>query len=146
MIRADAKDIRARFGARLRKLRLKRGGRIAIINAPQDYMDALGELPDDVSIEEVPMKGLDFVHLFVRDVAQLQRYGPIAIGAVRYDGVLWISYPKKSSAIRADISRDHGWDVITRAGLRPVSQISIDDTWSALRFSPAHEVGGARAE
>jgi hypothetical protein len=52
------------------------------------------------------------------------------------DGLLWFSYPKKSSASAGDLTRDHGWEIVTAVGFRPVSQVSINDAWSALRFKP----------
>ena len=66
---------------------------------------------------------------------------PAAIAAVAYDGLLWISYPKRSSKVETDLSRDVLWDLMMETGLRPVTQVSIDDVWSALRFRPAEKVG-----
>jgi len=36
--------------------------------------------------------------------------------------------------VKTDLTRDIGWEVVERAGLNPVTQVSVDDTWSALRF------------
>ena len=60
------------------------------------------------------------------------------------DGLFWLSYPKKTSTIAADLSRVEGWDVLDAAGWRPVSQIAIDATWSALRFRPRDAVRSAK--
>jgi hypothetical protein len=46
-------------------------------------------------------------------------------------GILWVAYPKGN---KADINRDSLWKIVAEYGLRPNSQIAIDDTWSALRF------------
>ena len=125
----------------VKKLRIQAGQRILIMNAPSGYMDELGDLPEDVDVAQEPNGTFDFVHLFVKNVAELERLGPVAIEAVKYDGLLWMSYPKRSSKVRTDITRDVGWDVLTQAGLRPVTQVSINDVWSALRFRPVEEVG-----
>jgi hypothetical protein len=61
--------------------------------------------------------------------------------AVKQDGLLWVSYPKRSSKVETDISRDVGWEVMAEAGLRPVTQVSIDEIGSALRFRPVEAVG-----
>jgi len=134
----------------IKKLRIQPGQRVTIINAPAGYLDQLGDLPEGVELASEP-EGLgltnqpadtfDFVHLFVKNVAELERFGPSALRAVKHDGLLWISYPKRSSKVETDISRDVGWDVIKEAGLRPVTQVSIDAVWSALRFRPAERVG-----
>jgi len=125
----------------LRKLRLQPGQRILILNAPPGYVKSLGTLPEGVELVDHPAESLDLVHLFVRDVAELARFGPVAIQAVKHDGLLWISYPKRSSKVQTDLTRDVGWDLVVQAGLRPVTQISVDETWSALRFRPVDRVG-----
>lgn len=123
-----------------KKLRLQPGQRALVLNAPDRYREWLGPLPEDVELSDSAEGTFDFVHLFVKDSADLDRLGPVAIQAVRYDGLLWLSYPKKSSKVATDLSRDRGWDLLAAAGLRPVTQISVDDTWSALRWRPVGEV------
>ena len=125
----------------IKKLRIQPGQRVTIINPPPGYLDQLGDLPKGVELAAEPAGTFDFVHLFVKNVAELERLGPSAVRAVKHDGLLWISYPKRSSKVETDISRDVGWDVIKEAGLRPVTQVSIDAVWSALRFRPAERVG-----
>ena len=134
----------------IKKLHIKPGQRIIVINPPPGYLDQLGDLPEGVELADEPggvalanQPGdtFDFVHLFVKNIAELERLGPTAVLAVKHDGLLWISYPKRSSKIETDISRDVGWEVITGAGLRAVTQVSIDAVWSALRFRPAERVG-----
>ncbi|XZF13865.1 YdeI/OmpD-associated family protein [Chitinophagaceae bacterium MMS25-I14] len=49
----------------------------------------------------------------------------------------WIAYPKKSSGISTDLTRDDGWDVLTVAGFELVSSIAIDNTWTGMRFKVA---------
>ncbi len=53
---------------------------------------------------------------------------------------LWFIYPKRSGAICTDISRDKGWEALAAVDLLPVTQVSIDDTWSALRFRYRDEI------
>lgn len=97
-------------------------------------------MPAGVNAAEKPEGKFDFVHLFVRSIAELEKFGLTAVEASEYDGLLWISYPKKTSKIKTDINRDKGWEVIKQAGLRPVTQVSVNDTWSALRFRPNEQV------
>ena len=85
-----------------------------------------------------------FVHVFAKDAAELERLAPRGLDALEYDGVFWMSYPKATSALKSDLNRDRGWDVLRARGLRPVSQVSIDETWSALRFRPVKEVKSRR--
>ncbi len=53
---------------------------------------------------------------------------------------LWLAYPKKSGAIRSDLSRDQGWETLEPHGLLPVTQVALDATWSALRFRFRDEI------
>jgi hypothetical protein len=126
----------------VKKLRMQPGQRVLIINAPEGYIASLGELPEGVAVSEVAEGRYGFVHLFVRDSGQLDELLPAAVESAEYDGLFWISYPKKSSKVETDLSRDLFWD-LTAAGtsLRPVTQVSVDEVWSALRFRPAERVG-----
>jgi hypothetical protein len=59
--------------------------------------------------------------------------------------VFWVAYPK---ANKADINRDSLWPILGDFGMRPISQVAVDETWSALRFRPLkegeeHFAGGA---
>lgn len=125
----------------VKKLRIQTGQRILILNAPSGYTESLGELPEGVEMSEVPEGEFDFVHLFVKDSNEFASLGPAAIEAIKYDGLLWLSYPKRSSKVESDLTRDVMWELMADTGLRPVTQVSIDPVWSALRFRPWDEVG-----
>lgn len=118
--------------ALIKKLLLKPGFRSIVLNAPDGYLAKLGSL----TVENELDGEFDFVHLFVKNKDEVDQMGPKAVEAVKPEGVLWISYPKGSSKIKTDISRDKGWDAIKDRGFIGVSMISIDQTWSAMRFRP----------
>ncbi len=69
--------------------------------------------------------------------AELAGWLDTAVSSLTPNGLLWIAYPKKISDLQTDLSRDQGWASVFNSGWRAVRQISIDATWSALRFSPA---------
>jgi hypothetical protein len=125
----------------LKKLRLAAGQRALVLNAPPGYLQALGELPANVSLSTQPGSDFDFVQLFVKDQAELERFSPAAFKAVKYDGLLWVCYPKQTGNIKSDLNRDILWRLMEPSGLSPVMQIAINETWSALRFRPAEKVG-----
>ncbi len=116
------------------RLRIKPGHRVLILNAPDGYVEALGPLPDDVELAISPDGAFDCVHLFVRDRAELDRLAPTALGSVKRDGLFWVSWPKRSSRVKTDITRDTGWESISDAGWAGIATVSVDDTWSAIRF------------
>jgi hypothetical protein len=111
----------------VKKLRIQPGQRMLILNPPSDFLESLGDLLEGVRVSESPEGKFDFVHLFVRNSAQLNDQVPAAIEAVEYDGLLWISYPKRSSKVETNLTRDVLWGLMADTGLRPVTQVSIDN-------------------
>ena len=104
----------------------------------------LQPLPQGSTVSHRLRSGIDAILLFVRSVRELSQWGPKVTEAIADDGLLWIAYPKKSSKIKSDLNRDAGWDVITKAGLRCIAQIAVDETWSGSRFRPLECVGTSR--
>ena len=124
-----------------RKLQIKPGKRLLLLNEPAGYRDRLEPLPDGVELLSTASGPVDVVHLFTKDSVELAHYAPAALAAVAPDTVFWVSYPKKSSGVVSDLTRDEGWAPLGEAGYRPVTQISIDDTWSAVRWRLIELVG-----
>jgi hypothetical protein len=128
-----------------RKLRLGPEQRVAILNAPEGYLESLAPAPADLQTELEPDELYDAVQLFVNGVEELRHLGPAAIRAVRPDGLLWITYPKggKTRGV-TDLPATPWWvkrDVLGETtavtGFRPVAFVKIDDNWTALRFKRA---------
>ncbi len=112
------------------KLLIKPGRTVAVLRPPESGCPSAivptgGEPPFDVVI------------VFAADGVALDECGGAGIAAVRDDGVLWIAYPKKTSKLARDLSRDAVDERMRPTGWRPVTQVAIDDDWSALRFRPA---------
>lgn len=125
----------------LKKLRMLPDQRVLILNAPPGYLDEIGPLPEGVELAEQPEGTFDFVQVFAKDLAELEKLAPVAAEAVKHDGLFWVSYPKKSSKMESDLSRDVVWKAVAKIGQRPVAQVSVNDVWSALRFRPPEKVG-----
>jgi len=124
-----------------KKLFIRPGQRLLVLNAPPHYAGMLGVLPDDVRIAASAEGEADHVQVFVHNLEELKALAPVALSALIHDGIFWVMYPKKSSKIKSDLNRDKGWEIITDTGMRPVMMVSIDETWSALRFRPVDKVG-----
>jgi hypothetical protein len=121
----------------LKKLRYGEQERIAVLNAPEEFHDRITGLLPDVQIDtEVNARYLyDFMIAFTPGSSDVEELGPACIHNLSDDGKLWMAYPKRSSRrYKTDINRDRGWEIVTETGFRPVSQVAIDDDWSALRF------------
>ncbi len=119
-----------------RRLQIKPGQRIAVLNAPEGYLQALGELPAQVTVSDRLSGEFDLIQAFFSERAQLQKEALRLKRALKPGGILWVSYPKLSSKAQSDLSRDVLWPALAHAGFRPVAQIAVDETWSAVRFKP----------
>jgi hypothetical protein len=72
---------------------------------------------------------------FVEQRKHLEEIADQWIALLEGDAPCWLAYPKKSSKkYKSDISRDHGWEAMGQNNWEPVSQITLDEDWSALRF------------
>jgi hypothetical protein len=135
------KDLRGFFmesrmdSALAKKLQLKPGLKFVVLNAPKGYYEKIrSALPENVVSNKAGKA--DGVLLFATNTAELNAKAAKAIGCVPKDGLLWIAFPKGSSRVQTDLTRDVGWAVIAKAGLGGVRAISIDETWSGMRFRP----------
>ena len=108
-----------------------------MLNAAWGRVGTLTDLPEGVTIESSGDGPFDLVHLFVKDSIEYAALGPAALQAAKYDGLLWISYPKRSSKVETDLTRDVLWKIVEDTGLRPLTQVSIDAVWSAMRSAVA---------
>ena len=134
----DDRDVTLDTASLVRKLKLGPARRPIVLGGPTGYREALALARDGAVGDKIDGRH-DWVQLFARDRAALEAGLPAAAEALDDAGVLWISYPKGSSKIQTDLTRDAGWDAVTAADLMWLSLISIDDTWSAFslrRYRP----------
>jgi hypothetical protein len=115
------------------KLSIRPGYRLAIVNRPVGSDGLVAEIASDASLAD-RVEAADAALLFVAASRELGQFWPDVSSAARPDATLWIAYPKRTSSIATDLSRDHGWEPVVDDGFDAVSQVSLDDTWSALRF------------
>jgi len=114
------------------KLKIKENFTLLTINAPADFKKNIGELPKGVKISP-DTKNYQQVHWFVRNKEQLDRDVNKILKLLKNDVVLWIYYPKGSSKLQTDLTRDKGWEnLLKHQELGWISLISFDDTWSTF--------------
>ena len=114
------------------KLKIKDGYVLLTVNAPADFKKHMGVLPAGVKISSA-VKDYNQVHWFVMNRDQMDRELSKILKLVRDDVVLWIYYPKGTSRIQTDLTRDKGWDgLLKHSELTWISLISFDDTWSTF--------------
>ena len=128
-------------GDLVKKMQIKKGQKLIIINGPEGYAEDLGPMPEDVVVGNKLEGVFDFVQIFVKDFAELATYLPHALKVLKEDGLFWICYPKKTSKIKSDLNRDVLRVEMEKHFLSSVTLVSINDTWSAMRFRPTDKVG-----
>ena len=126
-----------------KKLKLKPGQRAGLIGAPEGYLQALGPLPEGVQVADKLSGKFDWLQVFVKTQAEIDKLAPRAARALKPESILWISFPKGTSKIQTDLTRDKGWDFLKQLGLKWLVLVSVDDTWSAFGLRPYRE-GEAR--
>ncbi len=119
----------------VKKLGIKRGDRLAMLNAPGGYLDLLGELPDDVAVD-YELSGLDynFAQAFFIWRADYEAAFDDLKCAIKKDGMVWISWYKKAAKMPTDITEDVVRDVALAGGLVDVKVAAIDAQWSGLKL------------
>jgi hypothetical protein len=120
----------------LKKMKLKPGQRATIVNAPSGYAESLQPLPADVELAEQLEGTFDWVQLFVKTQAELAQSISQVRSALKPTGTLWITFPKGSSNIQTDLTRDKGWDAVQAIDLKWITLISVNETWSAFSLRP----------
>lgn len=116
------------------KLGIKPGFFIFCSGAPRDYADIVGPLPDGAKMTRAAKPPLDMVHLFVTEAKGLAAKLRDCRKAIAPDGMIWVSWPKKSSGVATDLSDVVVRDTALPLGLVDIKVCAIDETWSGLKF------------
>lgn len=116
-----------------KKLGIKEGTTVGVLNAPNYFEFDLGELPNDVDVHRTEQPA-DVFLIFADSSAEAERGFNRAMTMIPPDGAIWIAWPKKSSDVEMDITEDTLRNVLLETGLVDNKVCAIDDTWSGLRF------------
>lgn len=117
-----------------KKLGLKPETSIYIEAPPADYFDWISPLPDGIEVKSKLSGKLDFIHLFVKERKRFEKLFTDAQRNLEKDGMLWISWPKKSSKIETDLDENIIREFGLTQGLVDVKVCAVDDVWSGLKF------------
>ena len=113
------------------KLQLRPGQSVCVLDAPRGVALDLGARP-----AAIDPAAADAVLAFVTMRADLEGTALAAVEAAWRDALAWIAYPK-GGRLGTDLNRDTLNTAANGHGVQAVRQVSIDETWSALRFRPA---------
>jgi hypothetical protein len=118
----------------VKKLGIKAGFRIIILNAPDNYAMTLGDLPDGVDIAHDLNGQFDFIHFFTTERALLEVQFPVLKAALLPTGMLWLSWPKRAAKMITNLDENIIRDIGLSNGLVDVKVAAIDEHWSGLKF------------
>jgi hypothetical protein len=118
----------------LKKLGIKEGFGVAVLNPPPEYLRNLGKLPEGVKKDNKSGRPFDFVHFFAHSRSQLEEEFPRLEKRLSQGGMLWISWPKRSSRVKTDLSESLVRAIGLDNGLVDAKIASINGTWSGLKF------------
>ena len=113
------------------KLKIREGASILVIHPPEKYAESLGVLPKDVKFGPTISNPVQ-VHWFVQNRTQMEKELKKVMSMVKENVVCWIFYPKGSSGMQTDLTRDKGWDALLALDLHWLNLVSFNETWSAF--------------
>jgi len=117
-----------------KKLGIKDGFRIRIVNQPAGYFDLFTDLPLDIEILEEKKTRKNLVHYFTKQFRELQRDIIALRNEIETDGMIWISWPKKASKVSTDITEDLIRNLALSNGLVDIKVCAVDEIWSGLKL------------
>jgi hypothetical protein len=115
-----------------KKLGLKDGQKVILVNIPVNYFDLLVEVPD---VEEAELNDLaDFVHVFESSLSALEISFAEAFQRLAAKGMIWVSWPKKTSKVPTDLDYHVAKSVAAKHGMVDIKVSAIDEIWTACKY------------
>lgn len=118
----------------VKKLGIREDMRLAFLYAPSHYADLLGPLPAGVKQADEDTGAVDFIHAFFYERTDFELALPALMKAIKRDGIIWISWPKKTSKVPTTMSEDIIREVALPMGLVDIKVCAVDDVWSGLKL------------
>ncbi|OGO21767.1 MAG: hypothetical protein A2Z28_05695 [Chloroflexi bacterium RBG_16_51_9] len=116
------------------KLLFKETYTVLLLNEPENYRKTLGALPAKVTILTEANGLVDLAQVFITSKKEMEAALKKLRTSLKPSALLWLTYPKGTSKVKADINRDIIREYVEANGFKTVALISVEDTWSALRL------------
>ena len=107
---------------------------MAVVNAPKDYFQLLGQLPPGIQIVSIPKGTLDFIHFFTQDRKDYEKRLKSLKKTMAQDGMIWVSWPKAASKVPTDVTENVVRNHASKIGLVDIKVCAVDDIWSGLKL------------
>ena len=117
-----------------KKLGIKEGFEVYFENTPAHYFTLFPDFPEVNVVENPNKESVDFIHLFCTSTNEFEKKSLELKTYLRKNGMFWVSWPKKSSKMNTDLSRDEIRRFLLANGLVDVKVCAVDEDWSGLKF------------
>lgn len=117
-----------------KKLGIKDGFYIRLVNAPDHYLSLFTDLPPDLHFDDGNNATLDFIHFFTKSASEYKALLPELKSQIKPNGMIWLSWPKKASKVPTDITEDIIRNYAIEIGLVDIKVCAVDETWSGLKL------------
>lgn len=117
-----------------KKLGLKPGMIIRLINEPSHYLGLFEYWPENLEINDDPRVKKDLIHFFTDRIDALKVALPDLHKEIKENGMIWLSWPKQSSGKAKDLNGTVVRQLGLKSGLVDIKVCAIDATWSGLKF------------
>jgi hypothetical protein len=124
----------------LKKLQIKPGYVVKVVDAPEQAAAIFGNIPSDVSINYNDEVDFNVLITFTINKDQLNKQIQSNLKKIDAKTIIWIFYPKKSSKIKSDLDMMKSWEELNTFGLTPCASAAVNETWTALRLKLITEV------
>lgn len=117
-----------------KKLGIKEGYKVGLLNAPKDYLTYLQPIPEAVTFHHELSGTFDLIHAFFYNLQSLEEAYPKLYKCLKKNGSLWIAWPKKASKLQTDLNREILREYVLAHGLVDVKVASYNNIFSGLKF------------
>ena len=126
----------ARGSALAKKLVIREGSDVLLLQAPEGFEMHLGDLPEGVKVHRLPANSStwDVVLFFTTESTELEKQFKRLSKTIRQNGAVWIAWPKKVSGVPTDLNGNRVREIGLEGGLVDTKVCTIDSVWSGLRF------------
>ena len=117
-----------------KKLGLKEGSLILLIDAPKDYAQLVAPLPTGVQFTRKRGRNVDIAHLFVSRRSNLSKHLSQLRGTLGVQASIWVSWPKKAAKVPTDITEETIREVALPLGFVDIKVCAVTEVWSGLKL------------
>jgi hypothetical protein len=121
-----------------KKLQIKSGFKIKVINAPENFPSIIGNIPSDTIFSFDDLK--DFSALLIFAITKSDLLNTLKKETIGIKTICWIFYPKAKSKLASDLNLMQSWEDLKTFNLTPCGSAAINETWTALRIKPESEM------